>query len=145
MIIQNITPRLRPQGFTLMEMILVLAIIGLLVGLGVSKMVGVTNGAKITRAEADISSMSTNLLRYETANGRLPTQEQGLEALVNRPVNGPAPKRWSQIMQPSALNDPWENPYQYRNPGKKNTSGYDVFSMGPDGQPETADDIGNWE
>ena len=128
-----------------MEMILVLAIIGLLVGLGVGKMKGVFSDAKVTAAQADISSLGTNLLRFETSNGRLPTQEQGLEALVTRPVNGPAPKRWTPIMQASGLNDPWENPYQYRNPGKKNTTGYDIFSMGPDGQPETADDIGNWE
>jgi general secretion pathway protein G len=127
---------LRPassRGFTLMEMILVLAIISTLLGLVIFKMVNVTEDANITKAKADIKAMDTNLLRYKTRNGRLPTQAEGLEIMTTKGA--------SQLVKPEGIIDPWAHPYQYRNPGKVNPSGYDVYSMGPDGQDGTADDI----
>ena len=133
--------RLQRSGFTLMEMILVLAIIGILVGLGIFAMKGVVGDAEIGKAMADIRTLETNIVRYRTMAGFVPSQSQGLEAMAKKPSGSPAPKSWRQLMDPSALTDPWGHPYQYRNPGKRNTAGYDVYSMGPDGQDGTADDV----
>jgi general secretion pathway protein G len=130
---RSITRAASLRGFTLMEMILVLAIISTLLGLVIFKMVNVTEDANITKAKADIKAMETNLLRYKTRNGRLPTQAEGLEIMTTKGA--------SQLVKPEGIIDPWAHPYQYRNPGKVNTSGYDVYSMGPDGQDGTADDI----
>ena len=133
--------RLRHNAFTLMEMILVLAIIGILVGLGIFAMKGVVGDAEIGRATADIRTLETNIVRYRTMAGFVPTQAQGLEALAKKPSGNPAPRSWRQLMDASALMDPWGHPYQYRNPGKKNQGGYDIYSMGPDGQDGTQDDV----
>lgn len=116
-----------------MEMILVLAIISTLLGLVIFKMVGITDDANITKAKADVKSMEMSLMRYKTRTGRLPTQAEGLEIMTA--------KGSAQLLKPEAIMDPWAHPYQYRNPGKVNTAGYDVYSMGPDGQDGTADDI----
>lgn len=139
-------PLLRSQGsgFTLMEMMLVLFIIALLLGGGVYLMQNVGQDAEIAKAEADIKTWETNLIRYKTKALFLPTQQQGLEAMVTEPTSEPRPKRWSQLAKPEALMDPWGNHYQYRNPGKHNPQGYDVFSYGPDKLEGTRDDIGNW-
>jgi len=132
---------LRSSGFTLMEMILVLAIIGILVGMGIFAMKGVVGDAEIGKATADIRTLETNVVRYRTMAGFVPSQAQGLEALSKKPNGNPAPRSWRQLTDASALTDPWGHPYQYRNPGKKNTSGYDIYSMGPDGQDGTQDDV----
>ncbi|MDB6074175.1 MAG: ral secretion pathway protein [Verrucomicrobiaceae bacterium] len=133
--------RLLRSGFTLMEMILVLAIIGILVGLGIFAMKGVVGDAEIGKAMADIRTLQTNIVRYRTMAGFVPSQSQGLEALSKKPSGNPAPRSWRQLMDASALTDPWGHPYQYRNPGKKETGGYDVYSTGPDGQDGTQDDV----
>ena len=135
----------RRAGFTLMEMILVLAIISLLLGAGVFTMVGVLEDAKYQKASADLSSLQPNLVRYQTMSLRFPTTEQRLNSLVNRPGSEPIPRKWTKKMEDSALYDPWQNPYQYANPGAKNPTGYDLWSIGPDGTNATEDDIGNWE
>lgn len=116
-----------------MEMILVLAIISTLLGLVIFKMVGVTDDANITKAKADVKSMEMTLMRFKTRTGRLPTQAEGLEVMTAKGAG--------QLIKPEAITDPWGHPYQYRNPGKVNTGGYDVYSMGPDGQDGTTDDI----
>ncbi len=136
--------RYRPLGFTLMEMMLVLFIIALILGGGIYLMQNVGEDAQISKAKADTSAWVTNLIRYQTRNLFLPTQQQGLESMVTAPNSDPKPKVWTQLSKPEALNDPWGHKYQYRNPGKHNPSSYDVFSNGPDGVPDTIDDIGNW-
>ena len=133
--------RLQRSGFTLMEMILVLAIIGILVGLGIFSMKGVVGDAEIGKATADIQTLNTQIVRYRTMAGFVPTQSQGLEALVRKPSGSPAPRSWRQLMGEAGLLDPWGEPYQYRNPGKHNPQGYDIFSKGPDKQEGTADDV----
>ena len=133
--------RLLRSGFTLMEMILVLAIIGILVGLGIFAMKGVVGDAEIGKAMADIRTLQTNIVRYRTMAGFVPSQAQGLEAMAKKPSGNPAPRSWRQLMDSSALTDPWGHPEHYRNPGKKETGGYDVYSMGPDGQEGTQDDV----
>ncbi len=132
-------------GFTLMEMILVLAIISLLLGAGVFTMLNVVEDAKLQRAEADVETLKTNLVRYQTMALTFPTTEQGLDALVNRPSTEPIPRKWTQKTEASSLIDPWGNQYQYANPGRKNVTGYDIWTVGPDGQSGTEDDLGNWE
>ncbi len=127
-----------------MEMMLVLFIIALILGSGVYLMQNVGQDAEITKAQADVRTWETNLIRYKTKNLTVPTQQQGLEAMVTLPSTDPKPKVWVQLSKPEALTDPWGHKYQYRNPGKHNPSGYDIFSSGPDGIDGTNDDIGNW-
>lgn len=124
-----------------MEMILVLAIIGILVGMGIFTMKGVVRDAEIGKAVADIRTLQTNIVRYRTMAGFVPSQSQGLEAMVKKPSGNPAPRSWRPLMEDSSLLDPWGHPFQYRNPGKKDPTGYDVYSMGPDGQDGNQDDV----
>jgi general secretion pathway protein G len=127
-----------------MEMILVLSIIALLVGLGVSSLSNVTEGAELVATKANVQTMETNITAYKTLAGHVPSQGQGLEALFKRPSGSPQPKMWLQrISSASALIDAWGEPFQYRNPGKHGK--IDIFSKGPDKQEGTDDDIGNWD
>ena len=128
------------RGFTLMEMILVLAIIAVLVGMGVFMMVGVIDDANVGRAKADVKTFETNLIRYKTNMNSMPSS---LEDLARRPANARGP--WRKMMEEGALKDAWGQPYQYRNPGRHNPNGYDIYSYGPDMKDGTEDDIGNWQ
>lgn len=132
------------SGFTLMEMILVLAIIALLIGMGTVMMRNVLGDAEEGRAKGDIQALSASVIRYKTKGGLYPTTGQGLKSLVERPSDGPQPRSWKPLVKEEALYDPWGNAYQYRYPGKVNTDTYDIFSVGPDQQEGTEDDIGNW-
>ena len=134
----------RAKGFTLMEMLLVLGIIALLVGMGTYMMVNVLGDAEIGKARGDIKTLEASLIRYKTKGGLYPTTEQGLKALVTKPADGPQPRSYSTLLREQALMDPWGNSYQYRRPGRHNPETYDVYSVGPDGQDGTEDDIGNW-
>jgi len=135
----------REAGFTLMEMVLVLAIISLLLGLGIYGLVNVLGGGKEDAAAADIRVLEMSLVRYATRSGGYPTEAQGLDALVTRPTVAPVPARWQQVVEAKVLNDPWGQPYRYRNPAQRSGKEYDVFSVGADGVEGTADDIGNWD
>jgi general secretion pathway protein G len=127
------------RGFTLLEIMLVVTIIGLLMAAAIFKMAPALNVAKDTRVRADISNLRTMLLSYNGTNGFYPTSDQGLKALVNRPDSEPVPNRWTQLMD-SVPTDPWGKEYVYRCPGSKNPNGYDLFSSGPDRLPDTPDD-----
>lgn len=131
-------------AFTLLEMIFVLAIISALVGMGIYAVRGIGEDADIVRVRADLKTLQMNLVRYRTQSMSLPTEAQGLQALVTRPTLAPQPKNWSQKMSADGLLDPWGNPYQYKNPGSQSGEAYDIFSMAADGRAETEDDIGNW-
>jgi len=91
----------------------------------------------------DISTLVSALKTYEMGNLEMPTTEQGLEALVERPTREPLPDQWRQLMKKLPI-DRWDRLYQYRNPGTRNPDGFDLFSLGEDGI-ESDDDIGNWE
>jgi general secretion pathway protein G len=132
------------SGYTLLEMILVLTIMGLLAGLVIYNLVGVGDTAKVQKAETDVLGFKEMLAAYQLESGTLPTTEQGLSALWVKPTAEPIPQRWRAMLD-HEIDDPWGHPYQYRNPGKRNPDKYDVFSMGPDGLPDTDDDIGNWQ
>jgi general secretion pathway protein G len=136
--------RRRTRGaFTLIEMLIVLSIIALLVGMAIYNLTGVNEGAKEQKVQADLLAFKELLAAYELQNGNLPTTEQGIKALWTRPTDEPVPPHWRALLEKETL-DPWGHPYQYLYPGKHNPERYDVWSMGPDGQTDTADDIGNW-
>lgn len=138
--------RLVPQSkaaFTLLEIMLVVMIIALLAGSAIYLMRGNVDQAKYVRVESDVQAIQTQLQFYETQNGTMPSTEQGLRALVEKPGGDPQPRKWRQLM-PEIPKDPWGTEYQLRNPGTKSKDGYDVFSCGKDKKPNTGDDIGNW-
>jgi len=135
--------RHRGAAFTLIEIVLVLAIIALLVGAGIFKLSNVIGSGQKRRVDADLSAFKIALNLYRTDAGSFPTNEQGLDALVNKPSTGAA-KSWEPYMKGEQL-DPWGLPYGYANPGKKNKNEPDIWSFGPDMTDGTDDDIGNWE
>jgi general secretion pathway protein G len=123
--------RLRANGYTLMEIMLVVAIIAVIAGGVIVKMTGALDVAKIQRTEQDINNLYSALKLYEARNYQMPDQNQGLEALITMPTTGTKPANWTKLMDSMPV-DPWNTPYQYRNPGKRDPSGVDVFSFGPD-------------
>jgi general secretion pathway protein G len=129
----------KQQGFTLLEIMIVVSIIVILLGLAISKIGNPTGFAKQTAVRADVQAIGTQLQLYESMNGFYPTTEQGLQALVTQPQNDPRPTRWYQLFKQSPK-DPWGNDYIYRCPGTKHPDSYDLFSAGPDRKPDTADD-----
>jgi general secretion pathway protein G len=134
------------SGFTLIEIMVVVIIIGLLAAVIVPNVISKVDEAKVTKAKSDIQALETALTMYRLDNSRFPTTEQGLAALVTQPTD-PTIKHWrpgGYIQRVSK--DPWGNDYQYVYPGTHGKE-YDLFSMGADGQPggEGLDaDIGNW-
>src|SRR6202048_2962252 len=119
----------RASGYTLMEIMLVVAIIAVIAGGVIVKMTGALDVAKIQRTEQDINNIYSALKLYEARNYQMPDQSQGLEARVRMPSTGTKPANWLKLMD-SVPTDPWNTPYQYRNPGKRDPSGIDVFSFG---------------
>jgi len=142
---KNLLRRSSRSGYTLLEMILVLTIMGLIAGVVAYNLVGVLGTAKERKAETDILGFKESLAAYQLQTGTLPTTEQGLSALWAKPTAEPIPDHWRAMLDHDCSLDPWGHPYQYLNPGKHNPDKYDVFSMGPDGIANTDDDIGNWD
>ncbi len=137
--------RSRRSAFTLLEMMLVVMIIGLLIGMAVHMAGAKVDQARNVRVRADLTQIKTNLMMYQAANGFYPSTEQGLKALVQKPETDPKPRNWHQL-DDVIMRDPWEQEYFYRYPGKHNPKEYDIFSAGPDRNPDTEEDnIGNWE
>ena len=118
------------------------AIVALQVGILSAFLSGNIGAAQEARVRADIQSISTQLRVYEMQNKVPPTTQQGLKALVSQPVDGPAPRRWRQMLVDVPL-DPWGEEYIFRYPGQRNPMGFDLFSKGPDQQEGGGDDIGN--
>ncbi|HWB59411.1 MAG TPA: type II secretion system major pseudopilin GspG [Chthoniobacteraceae bacterium] len=135
--------RERARGFTLVEMMLVLAMIAVLLGTAIYYMTGNLDSAKYQTAEGDLHLITTQLKGYEMENGFLPTTDQGLKALVQEPSSDPKPKHWHPWFE-KLPEDPWHRPYVYRYPGVHNPNGFDLYSYGPSGQ-ENDKEIGNWD
>ena len=132
----------RRSAFTLIELLLVMVILVVLAAVVVPKFTGRSEQARMTAAKTDISAIDGAIDQFEVDNGRYPTNEEGLGALITAPAglqewHGPYLKRNAIPV------DPWGNPYQYRYPGTHNATGYDLFSMGKDGH-EGNDDVTNW-
>ena len=131
------------QGFTLVEMMVVVVIIGLLAAFIVPRVMGRVDDARLTKARGDLQTIETALAMYRLDTARYPSASQGLAALVSKPDDATV-RNWKDggyIARVSA--DPWGNPYQYRYPGTRGRE-YDLYSFGPDGV-EGGDDIGNWD
>jgi general secretion pathway protein G len=124
-------------------MLMVLTIIALLMGMVIYHLTGIGESAKEQKVQADLLGFKELLAAYQLESGSLPTTEQGLKALWSKPTVEPVPLHWRAMLDHETL-DPWGHSYQYRSPGKFNTDSYDVYSVGPDGAPDTDDDIGNW-
>jgi general secretion pathway protein G len=133
------------RGFTLIELMVVVVIIGVLAALIVPNVLDRADDARSTAAKTDITNIMQALKLYRLDNQRYPTPEQGLQALVAKPTSGPVPGNWKLYLE-KLNNDPWGRPYQYLNPGIKGE--IDVMSFGADGQSggEGKDaDIGSWQ
>ncbi len=133
------------RGFTLIELMVVVVIIGVLAALIVPNVLDRADDARSTAAKTDITNIMQALKLYRLDNQRYPTPEQGLQALVAKPTTGPVPGNWKLYLE-KLNNDPWGRPYQYLNPGIKGE--IDVMSFGADGQSggEGKDaDIGSWQ
>jgi general secretion pathway protein G len=129
------------KGFTLIEVMVVVIILGILAAVVVPNIMDEPARAQVSKAKQDVRALEEALNRYKLDNYDYPSTEQGLDALVKKPGGTPEPKRWKGPYVKKVPNDPWQNPYQYLNPGVHGT--IDVFSTGKDiGSP--ADDIGNW-
>lgn len=131
---------IRKQGFTLLEIVIVLGIIAVILGGSIAVVGKLGDGAKLQRVTSDFNTISSAISTYKLNAGTVPTTQQGLQALITKPTTTPIPKRWTQLAKEIPL-DPWQNPYQYRYPGKKDSSDFEIYSYGPDGQPDTEDDL----
>ena len=127
------------QGFTLLEIMLVVTIIGLLLTAAIFGFRGNVEYSRRVRVQGDIQGITTQLKLYESMNGFYPTTDQGLRALAVQPDTDPKPSRWLQLFD-KVPKDPWQSDYIYRCPGLKNPNGFDLYSAGPDRVPDTADD-----
>lgn len=139
--------RSAPRGFTLIEIMVVVVIMGILAALVVPKLMGRTDDARIIAAKQDIATVMQALKLYKLDNQRYPTTDQGLQALIAKPTVGPAADGWKTGGYLDKLpKDPWGYPYQYLSPGIRGE--IDVISLGADAQPGGIGndaDIGSWD
>lgn len=136
----------RNQGFSLIEIMVVLVILGLLISIVAPNVLDKADGARTQKAFADFKAIETALKTYRLDNFMYPSSEQGLEALVSKPSLDPVPKRYPANGYLSALpKDPWGNVYLYLSPGEHGE--IDIYSLGADGVAGgegQAADVGNW-
>lgn len=130
----------RRRGFTLLEIVIVLGIIGIILGGIGYKMIGSMESARFNRVEGDFKTLDSALMQYKLLSGSYPTQSQGLMALVTKPSSTPTPRKWVQQLREAPV-DPWGKPYSYRFPGKKRANEYEIICLGPDGMENTPDDL----
>lgn len=133
------------HGFTLIEILVVVVILGILAAIVVPKIMERPGEARVVRAQQDIRGISSALGLYKLDNFVYPTTSQGLDALVNKPSGQPEAPNWKGYLD-KLPKDPWGRPYQYQSPGQHGT--FDVFTFGADGKPGgdgEAADIGNWD
>ncbi len=129
-----------PVRLTWRSIVLCLAVTGSFLYLGLFSCACGPGAAEVARASADLLCLQTNLVRFRTIVGRWPSQAEGLMILAEKPGTD-APEHWRKLCDPGALVDPWGQPYRYLNPGRKDSAGFDVFSLGADGMEGTEDDV----
>ncbi len=140
----------KTAGFTLIEIMIVVMIIGLLMTAIATQLIGRAQRAQIDLAATQLRQLEQALELYKLDNGRYPSTDQGLMALIDEPMGDPVPRRWAPggYTRRDQLSDPWGMPYQYLAPGDKNPRTFDLYSVGPDGieggEDENAD-IVNWD
>ncbi len=130
------------RGFTLIELLVVLVILALLAGIVLPKFLQQGENAKVAAAKSQISTFKTAINLYAVDNGQVPTQQQGLQALITEPTSSPRPKNWKKYLSDvtTVPKDPWGNDYVYQVPGP-NGDDYLILSYGPDGKEGGGDDI----
>jgi general secretion pathway protein G len=142
--------RPRPQparfeaGYTLLELLVVLAILGLIIAIAAPRVMGVFEGSKAKAAKIEIANLAAAVELYRLTEGNYPASEQGIAALVEAPVTG----TWGgpYLTRKSAVNDPWGRPYLYKTPGEHGS--FDIWTLGADGKPGGTgndQDLGSWE
>ena len=138
--------RSHEKGFTLIELMVVIAILALLGGVVAPQVMNKLKDAKPQKVKIDIERIGMALDMYAVDNGDYPTSEQGLDALVTKPTSQPEPLNWnrSYVKGGTKFVDPWNNDYVYESPSTHEGYDYDLFSYGPDGQEGGEDDITNW-
>ena len=133
----------KSQGFTLLEVMVVIVIIGMMLSVVVPNLMGSQDTAKLQKAVQDVTALENSLSMYKLDNYDYPSTEQGLEALTEQTDIEPIPRRFPDGGYVKRLpKDPWGNEYFLLNPGEHGKM--DVFTAGPDGEVGTEDDIGNW-
>ena len=133
-------------GFTLLEIMVVVVIMGMLASIVSFNVMGSKADAEVRKTRIDIKNIQQALDLYKLDNSRYPTTEQGLKALIKKPTASPVPKNWKKGGYVQELpEDPWGNKYQYANPVVHNPDSYDLYSFGPDQEEGSDDDIGNWQ
>lgn len=142
---KNLNKIKKAKGFSFLEIMVVVAIIGMLAYFIVPNLVGSVDKARVTKAKLEIKAIENSLTMYRVDNGIYPSTDQGLDALIKKPESDPTPMNWSRKYIEKLTKDPWGNNYQYRHPGKYGD--IDVFSMGPNGASESDEGnyIGNWD
>jgi len=140
---QHSTTR-QAAAFTLIEIVITLTIIAILASGSIYLLKGQIDSAKDTRVDSDLQAIALALQSYESRALRMPTTEQGLQALVEKPTIEPIPENYRAFME-EMPKDPWGQAYKYRFPAQKSKKPYDIYTAGPDGQEGTEDDIGNWK
>ncbi|KTC78258.1 GspG family T2SS major pseudopilin variant LspG [Legionella brunensis] len=134
----------KQSGFSLIEIMVVVVILGILASIVVPKIISRPDEARVVKAKQDVLAIQNALDLYKLDNGIYPSTDQGLIALVEKPTSNPTPRDWKQYLQ-SLPKDPWGRDYLYLNPGEH--SEVDVFTLGADGQPGGTGinaEIGNW-
>jgi general secretion pathway protein G len=144
---RRVIGNLNQAGFSLIEILLVVIIIGTLAAMVVPRLAGRSDQARIATAKADIEvNIPTALKLYELDNGYFPTTAQGLAALLKKPTASPVPQNWNGPYLEKTPVDPWGRPYQYESPGQHRPHDYDLHSLGKNSKPEAKDDdVVNWQ
>lgn len=139
------TRRDKEAGFSLVELMVVIFIMGLLATLVIVNVAPVGEQSRVGKAHSDIAAFESALEMYSLDMYAYPTADAGLAALKTAPAGANAATYRPGGYVKRMRNDPWGNPYHYGVPGQRSGGAYDVYSAGPDGKPGTDDDIGNWE